>query len=200
MLRRLFAVLLAIVILIIVVGFFLPRQVVVERSLVIDQPAEVIFEVLQDFRHFRHWSPWFDRASADEVRLEGPPAGAGATLVWADESGSGGGRMWIVSVVPPRRIDLGLELGEMEAEGYFRIDEAAGFGQEVSWGLVLEVGAFDLVGRYIGLMLPVLVGRDYQESLVRLSDYLDQAPGRVPDVAEPAHGRPSPQSSDPGLP
>ncbi|TVS12317.1 MAG: hypothetical protein EA419_05125 [Wenzhouxiangella sp.] len=185
MLRRLFAVLLAIVILILVVGFFLPRQIVVERSLVIDQPAEVLFEVLQDFRHFRHWSPWLDRVSAADFRLEGPPAGTGATLVWSGESDGGGGRMWIVSVSPPQRIDLALELGETEAEGYFLIDESAGFGHEVTWGLRFEVGTFDLVGRYIGLMLPALIGPDYQQGLVRLSEYLDQTPGRVPDVGDP---------------
>lgn len=180
MLRRVFAVLLSIVVLIVVVGLFLPRQVVVERSAIIEQPAELIFEVMQDFRHFPQWSPWFQRAPDAGYRLEGPPSGVGATLVWSDEAGSGGGRLWIVAVDPPRRIHLQMELGETEAAGYYLIEAASG-GQRVTWGMRLEVGTFDLVGRYIGLMLPRLIGRDYSEGLARLADYLEQTPGRVPD-------------------
>lgn len=185
MLSRLFAILLAIVILILVVGLFLPRQVVVERSLVIDQPAGVIFEVLQDFRHFPHWSPWFERAPDAGFRLEGPASGVGATLVWSDEAGTGGGRLWIVGVDPPRRIDLQLELGETQADGYYLIEPVGTGGQDVTWGMRFEVGTWDLVGRYVGLILPTLVGRDYSEGLERLATYLERTPGRIPDVPEP---------------
>lgn len=183
MIRRLFAVLLAIVIVIVLVGFFLPRQVTVERSLVIDQPAEVIFDVMQDMRHFEFWSPWHAADPDAGYRLEGPNAGPGATLVWSDEAGSGAGRMWIVSTNPPQRIDLTMELGDSEVESWFRI-EPEGLAQQVSWGMRMEVGTFDLTGRYLGLMLPGLIGRSYSEGLERLDAYLAQSPGRVPPLPD----------------
>lgn len=185
MLRRLFAILLAIVIVVVVVGFFLPRQVTIERSLVIDQPAEVIFEVMQDLRHFEFWSPWHAANPDAGYRLEGPTAGPGATLVWSDDGGSGAGRLWIVATDPPRRIDLNMELAESELDSWFQI-EPEGLGQRVSWGMRMEVGTFDLTGRYVGLMLPGLVGRSYSDGLERLAAYLDQAPGRVPPLADEA--------------
>jgi hypothetical protein len=181
MLRRVFASLLAIVVLVVIIGFFLPRQVVVERSLVIDQPAEVIFEVMQDLRHFEHWSPWHAANPDAGYRLEGPVAGPGATLVWSDEAGSGAGRLWIVASDRPRRIDMNMELGESEVESWFRI-EPEGLSQKVSWGMEMQFGAFDLTGRYVGLMLPGLVGRSYAEGLERLAEYLSTAPGRVPEL------------------
>lgn len=186
MLRRVFATLLAIVVLVIVVGFLLPRQVVVERSLVIDQPADVIFEVMQDLRHFQQWSPWYAANPEAGYRLEGPAAGPGATLVWSDDGGSGAGRLWIVATDRPSRIDMRMELGDSEVETWFGI-EPEGLAQRVSWGMQMEVGTFDLTGRYLGLMLPGLVGRSYSDGLERLADYLGQTPGRVPplDLDEP---------------
>lgn len=185
LLRRVFAVLLALAILIVLIGFLLPRVSVVQRSLVIDQPAEVVFEVLQDFRHFPRWSPWFERVPEAGFRLEGPASGVGSTLVWSDEGGSGGGRLWITSVNPPRRIDLRMELGETETEGFFLIEPAAAEGQEVTWGLRIEVGRFDLVGRYMSLLLPGLVGPEYAQGLERLAAYLASHDGVPPVPATP---------------
>jgi uncharacterized protein YndB with AHSA1/START domain len=183
MLRKLFAVLLAIVILVILVGFMLPRQVTIERSIQIDQPAEVVFEVLNDFRHFGQWSPWHYRSPDAGYRVEGPNSGPGSTLVWSDEDGSGAGRLWIVNVDRPRRIDMKMELGESEVDTWFRL-EPDGFGQRVTWGMMMEFGTFDLTGRYVGLMMPGLIGRSYREGLDRLSDYLDQTPGQVPPLPD----------------
>ncbi|MEE4639334.1 MAG: SRPBCC family protein [Wenzhouxiangella sp.] len=187
-LRRLFAVLLALAILTVLIGFFLPRVTVVQRSLVIDRPADVVFEVLQDLRHFPQWSPWFERVPEAGFRLEGPPRGVSSTLVWSDESGRGGGRLWITAVTPPRRIDLRMELGETETEGFFLIEPATVDGQEVTWGLRVEAGRFDLVGRYMSLLLPGLVGPEYAKGLERLATYLQSDEGVPPLPVRPDSG------------
>lgn len=197
MIRRLFAVLLVIVILILIVGFMLPRQVTVERSMSIDQPADVIFEVLADFRHFSKWSPWHERDPDAGYRIEGRPSGVGATLVWSDEQGSGAGRLWIVDLVPNERIDMEMELGDSEVDSYFLI-EPDGLGQRVTWGMQVEFGTFDLTGRYIGLMLPSLVGRSYRDGLERLAAYLDRTPGQVPPVPEGLDFEPPPDRDSTG--
>ncbi len=180
MLRRLFAILLAIVIIIILVGFMLPRAITIERQQLIDQPREVVFEVLQDFRHFSAWSPWYAANPDAGYRIEGRPSGVGAILTWSDEGGSGQGRLSIVAMDPPDRIDMRMELGESEADSYFLL-EPEGLGQRVTWGLRVEFGTFDLIGRYIGLLLPAMIGRSYSEGLERLDDYLGRTPGQVPD-------------------
>ncbi len=181
MLRRLLAIMLAIVITIIIVGFFLPSQITVQRSLVIRQPPEVIFTVLNDMRHFNQWSPWYARDPDAGYRLEGPAEGPGATLVWSDEKGSGAGRLQIVASRPFSAINLVMELGETEADSFYRLQPGSE-GTTVSWGMRVEFGTFDLTGRYIGLLLPGLLGKDYREGLERLADYLDQAGGRIPQV------------------
>ncbi len=172
MIRTAFLTLLALVVTLIVVGFFLPRETVIERERVIDQPEAVTFDALADLRRFQHWSPWFDHMTEPDIRFEGLPGEVGSTLVWSDQRSGADGRMWIVGLSRPDRIDLDLELGENEAEVYFLVADEAGSRSRVRWGMQVEFGALDLVGRYAGLLLPRLVGRDYDEGLERLELYL----------------------------
>ena len=183
MLRRIFAILLGLVVAIIVIGFLLPRSMVVERSRVIDAPPEVIFEVLEDFRHFARWSPWHAEQPDAGYRIEGRPRGEGSALVWSDEAGSGSGRLEIVRSEPTRALDMALELGDSEVDTYFRLRPAEG-GQEVTWGMRSEFSTFDLTGRYVGLLMPALIGRSYADGLERLADYLAETPGQVPPVPD----------------
>lgn len=186
MIRTVFISLLAIVAGVVLVGLFLPREIVIERDRVIDHPREIIFEVMQDLRHFPAWSPWFDHIPNADFRIEGPAGGIGSTLVWADAHSGRGGRLWLVGISRLERIDMQLELGEVESDMYFLIEAVPEAGYRVGWGMRLEVRRLDLVGRYTGLLLQRLVGRDYSEGLDRLARYLDRTPGRVPPLeAEP---------------
>jgi uncharacterized protein YndB with AHSA1/START domain len=183
MIRKLFGILLALVVALIVIGFLLPTTVVVERSRVVEHPQDVVFEVLGDLRHFAQWAPWLSRQPEMSWRLEGDPREVGATLVWSETADSASNRMWVVAKEPPRRIEMKLDLGESEADSWFEV-APEGNAVEVTWGMRIEFGALDLVGRYVGLMLPGLVGRDYREGLERFDEYLARSPGRVPTVPE----------------
>ena len=181
MIRRLFAVLLALVILLVVGGFLLPSSVTVERDRTFDHPPELLFEVLSDLRHFVQWSPWVTGDVAGSYRLEGQAMGVGATLIWREGADAGASRLWITAAEPSRLVEYDLEFGENDAEGWFRI-ESDGFGSTVHWGLSMKFGTLDLVGRYVGGMLPGLVGREYDQGLEALDAYLDEADGQVPEL------------------
>lgn len=181
--RKLFGILLGLVVALVVIGFLLPTTVEVERTRVVEHPQDVVFEVLADMRHFTQWAPWLSRQPEIDWRLEGPPRGVGATLVWKETPESAASRLWIVGVERPRRIEMKLELGGNEADTWFEVEPVQG-GRELRWGMRMRFGALDLVGRYVGLMLPGLVGRDYSEGLERLDEYLSRSPGRVPELPE----------------
>lgn len=188
MIRKLFAVLLALVVVLVIVGFLLPTTVVVERTRLIDHSRVVTFDVLNDLRHFTRWAPWLERHPDMKWRLEGSPQGVGATLVWRETPESRENRLWIVDVEAPARVDMKLELGGSQFDSWFGLDDAPG-GTRVRWGMRIEFGALDLVGRYVGLLLPGLVGRDYRQGLERLDEYLSRSPGRVPELPEDFESR-----------
>lgn len=181
MLRKVFLSLLGLVLLLVVIGFLLPRQVTFERSLVIDQPAPVIFDVLVDMNQFMAWSPWSEAQGIENWWVEGRQGGsAEGTLVWQGQGGQQG-RLWVVSADRPHRIDLQMELDENVVDTFYRI-EPEGLGQRVSWGMSLEFGRFDLTGRYVGQILPRMIGGSYEQGLVNLADYL--AAGGQASLAE----------------
>ena len=57
-LKKIFFVLVALVVIFVVVGFVLPSQRHVERSVVIDAPPCVVFSQVNGFKRFNDWSPW----------------------------------------------------------------------------------------------------------------------------------------------
>lgn len=185
MIRKLFGVLLALIVALVVIGFLLPTTVVIERSRLIDRPPEQLFAVLSDLRHFARWAPWLAREPQPSWRLEGPEQGVGATLVWRETADSPESRLRIVGVQADERVDLAIEMADTSFESWFRIDpDASAEGQRVSWGMRADFGALDLVGRYVGVFLPSLVGRNYDEGLERLEDYLVESPGRLPALPD----------------
>ena len=58
MLKKILIALLVLAALIVMIGFFLPATVHVERSITIDAPPATVFALANSFRGFNEWSPW----------------------------------------------------------------------------------------------------------------------------------------------
>src|SRR5690625_6972015 len=106
MIRKLFGALLILSVALVILGFLLPGSVKVERTVTMQHPEHLIFDVLQDMRHFPEWAPWLVDRPQTAWRLEGPATGAGATLVWRETPQSDESRMWIVETQSPRWVGM----------------------------------------------------------------------------------------------
>ncbi len=179
LIRRLFLFLLGVAIILVIGGFLLPTTVETQRDIEIQRSPGAVFEVLDGFEHFPEWSPWLRNRPDMEYTRSGPDRGAGARLEWSDGVGDAGdGRLTILDSREAEQIDMELELQERyRSDSRFELEPVAG-GTRVTWAMSMEFGTFDLVGRYLGLMLPGLIGRDYQLGLEALRDYMEQ-PGEV---------------------
>ncbi|MGF1455252.1 MAG: SRPBCC family protein [Alphaproteobacteria bacterium] len=164
------AVLLAVILF--AVGLMLPRHVGVERRIVINAPAEVVYLYVNDLRRFNTWSPWA-KAYPDMVfRFSGPEAGVGARMDW--ESGHpdlGSGGQEIVEAVPDRFVRSVLDFGEKGSSMIFwRLDPVEdGDATRVTWRFTTDMG-YNPIGRYRGLAFDDMVGRDYEKGLDALKD------------------------------
>ncbi len=174
MIRRLFLFLLGVALFLIIGGFLLPKGVSSEREIVINRSPDAVFSVLQDFRHFPEWSPWLVNRPDVEYRVSDPSAGPGARLVWSGaDTDAADGQLNIVAADHSQRVEMELELQDRyRMDSWFELSPDPG-GTRVVWAMTMEFGTFDLVGRYLGLMLPGLVGRDYQLGLESLKGYLE---------------------------
>lgn len=166
-------VLFALLVVVMGVGAFLPKDFRVERSIEMNASPEAVFDRVNSLRTWDAWSPWIARDPTIENSYAGPEAGVGATVIWTSEK-SGDGTQTITRSERPTRIETALDFGEM---GQPRADwsfEPSGDGVLVTWGLSGNTSG--LLGGYFAKMMDTWVGADYEDGLVRLKDVVESQP------------------------
>ena len=172
-LKRVIIGLVTLIVLIVVVGFLLPRQVHVERSIVINAPQAQLFDALNSFKRFNEFSPWAALDPDTQYTYEGPESGVGAkmSLVSSDpELGSGTNE--IVESRSPDLIRTRLNFGGQPAEATFTFEPADGTTR-VTWGFDGHLGN-NPVMRLVGLMFDKWIGEDYEKGLARMKQVMEQ--------------------------
>lgn len=187
MTRKLLGIFIGVLAILVFIGLLLPSSVQVERSRILDHSPEVIFAVLNDLHHAPQWLPWLHEQNEVRWRLESAPEDGSLLLRWWEEGRSGELRVSQLQIIerePFSSLQMRMRLGSNEFDSWLRIVPAEE-GQKVTWGMQAQFGRMDLVGRYLGLMLPGLVGRSHAQGLEALDKYLDSARGQVPPPPMP---------------
>jgi hypothetical protein len=151
------------------VGFLLPRQIHVERTAMIDAPAQVVFANVNDLRRWEAWTPWDKRRDPTiEVTYSDPAIGKGAWFEWMSEK-FGNGRLEIIESEPDSSIDMHLALvGDSREPAKCRFLFEPGDGKtRVTWYLDTDMGVWP-PGRYLGLFVDKMLGGDYEQGLATL--------------------------------
>lgn len=175
-LKRILLALAIIIVLVIVVGFFLPSHSHVERSIVIKAPQEVIFGQINSLKNWNKWSPWAKKDPNMQISYSGPDAGVGSSYTWKGNREVMSGKQTIITSTAPS-----LVVNEMRFEGFdepsivtFKIDKADE-GSKVTWSLESETGN-NPIHRYFGLMMDKMVGPDFESGLANLKQIAESLP------------------------
>jgi effector-binding domain-containing protein/uncharacterized protein YndB with AHSA1/START domain len=163
-------------VLLVAIGFFLPRTAHVERSIVIEAPQATVFTVLNGFRQFDRWSPWAGIDPNATTTYEGPETGVGSKMSWAGNDAVGTGSQEILESTPYERIRVRLVFGEFP--GDFTATYALapeGSGTRVTWSFDADYGS-SIFGRYFGLLSDSMLGPDYEKGLGRLKPFAESLP------------------------
>jgi hypothetical protein len=173
-LKRVLIGLVAVIALVLVVGFVLPHQVHVERSIVINAPQAQLFDALNGFKRFNEFSPWAALDPNTKYTYGGPESGVGATMSWVStDSKVGSGTNEIVESTPPAFIRTRLAFGgQPPAEASFKFEPADG-GTRVTWGFDCDLGG-NPITHYFGLMFDKWIGGDYEKGLAKLKQVMEQ--------------------------
>ncbi len=185
LLRNLVLGTIALIVILIGVGFVLPDQARVERGVLIQAPPADIYKLLNGFERMSEWSPWAALDPKMQVTRQGPAEGVGAKLMWFSEMPSvGSGRQEIIESVPDQRVRLRVEFTGFDGDNFSTFTlTPEGEGTRVSW--LYETGfKGNLIGRYFGLMLDRMVGPDYEKGLLNLK-LLVEGDRRAPAVPVP---------------
>lgn len=166
----------------VVIGYLLPRQVHIERSIVVERPASMMFELLNSYRYFNEWSPWAKRDPKAQFIISGPDSGVGARMSWVGEPHLvGSGWQEIVASKPYELINIKLDFDAQGlADTGFALT-AQGDATRVTWffdsDLTEGVNFLDsFLARYFGLLFDRWVGGDYEQGLANLKKFAESLP------------------------
>ncbi|MGO1071835.1 SRPBCC family protein [Lysobacter sp. CA199] len=151
-------------------GFLLPGRSHVERSIVVERPPGEVHAMLDSYKRFNEWSPWYEIEPTATYNYSGPESGVGAAMAW-EGAKVGKGSQRITESVPQLKVVNALDFDGTQATGTFTL-QAQGSGTRVTWALDSEHGN-NLVSRWFGLLLDSMVGKDYDKGLAKLKQVLE---------------------------
>jgi hypothetical protein len=163
----------AAIVLLVVAAYMLPRQVHVDRSIVIAAPRAAVYEQINGYATFNTWSPWFELDPKATYTYEGPASGVGAKMIWVgDPSTLGSGNQVITADRAGERVDSDVDFGQGGVAKQVISLADNGGGTKVTWGIDVDLG-MNPVSRYFGLGFDGMIGKDFDKGLANLKKLLE---------------------------
>lgn len=166
MIKKIFAVIGLVVVLILIYAAFQPGDFRVQRSTAIQAPPDKIFPLINDFRQWPSWSPWEKLDPSMKRTLSGPPNGTGSVYEWDGNSKAGKGRMEITGSVPSSKVGIKLDFIK-PMEGHNNVEftlQPNGNSTNVTWAMA---GPLTYPGKLMSVFMSMdkLIGSDFETGL-----------------------------------
>jgi uncharacterized protein YndB with AHSA1/START domain len=208
-LKKILIGILALIVLLVVIGFLLPRTYKVEREITISAPQIPVYQMVAAPTNWPKWAVWNKRDPSMKLTFSGTGGGAGAKWSW-ESATEGNGAMEFTAADPPRRLAYQLSFQDMGmvATGEFRLTAINDESTKVTWSNEGDFGA-NRVLRYVGLLMDKIVGPDFEAGLASLkalvekqvaADVKAKADAAGPPVEAAAGETPPPISPEPVAP
>jgi uncharacterized protein YndB with AHSA1/START domain len=141
----------------------------VERTTIIDAPAENVYAQIVDFHNWRAWSPWDDLDPDMQRSYLGADSGVGAAYAWSGNRKAGEGKMEITEAVEPSTVQIALDFlkpFKSSSTTTFNL-KPQGHTTEVTWTMT---GPKTLMTRVMGVFksMDKMVGPDFEKGLMQL--------------------------------
>lgn len=182
-LKRIGIFLLALIVILVVISFFLPAKVHVDRTVVINAQPSVVFMQVNNLHNWNNWMPWNKLDPNMKIEYHGPEEGTGAGYSWtSDNKQVGKGKIAITESIPNQTVITSLDFMENGvASGSFKFEPAEG-GTKVTWGMDMDMG-MNPVGKYFGLFMDQMLGGDFEKGLTDLKKVSESyTPPVVPEI------------------
>ncbi|MBX2841356.1 MAG: SRPBCC family protein [Flammeovirgaceae bacterium] len=160
----------SLVLLFVIIGFALPKDYGMERSIKIDAPVSQVYAQVNDFKNWENWSPFYKADPTMKLSYGSVTAGTGATYSWESED-SGEGEQSITACETNKSIDTYLDFKEQgEAYGHWDFEEK-GNVTLVTWSFRGE--ADGLMEKWMGVLMGAFLGPIFEDGLNRLKSTVE---------------------------
>ncbi len=165
---------------VIAVGFMLPSQYTVSRTMNISASPDHIHTFVGDLEKWPDWTPWVKSDPTIKITFGDLTTGVGAHQSWAGDSG--GGELTFTRTNPASGIgyDMSFEEGKHPSQGTMAY-KATGDSTEVTWTMIGDNGA-NPFNRVFGLMMDPMIGPMFEDGLNRLKLIAEKETGTEPGL------------------
>jgi len=160
----------ALAVIILVGGMFLPKTYSASRSVTINAPDSVIYNNIANLNEFYKWNPWSKMEPTAKTTITGSVGKPGHTYTWKGKE-TGSGQMKIRSVEANKLVDIEmkfLEPWESIADTKFEISPT-GDGNKVTWTIS---GENNIISKWMGVFVSMdsMIGKDFEDGLKFLKE------------------------------
>src|SRR4051812_36356988 len=142
----------ALVLLLVLVSFFLPRNFRVERATVIKAKPEAVFANVGDLRAWQKWTVWHERDPQMKTSFSEKTDVVGGWSSWISKS-EGNGKMTLTAAEPAKRVVYSLEFPDfgMTSIGTVTLSPVAE-GTRIAWADEGDLG-MNPMNRWFGVVM-----------------------------------------------
>lgn len=161
------AVIVVFILIVAVVGLFLPTTYRVKRSIVINAPPERVHEYVGNLSKWEKWSPWEEEDPTLIVTLGEKTSGVGASESWVGDNGDGAITITESSPSEGVNYDLLFDGGTYECAGSMTYEVLPEERTEVTWAMSGDMGK-SVTGGYFALLMDFMTGNMFDKGLSNL--------------------------------
>jgi Polyketide cyclase / dehydrase and lipid transport len=164
----------ALILILVLVSFLLPRNVTVVREASINASLWVVHSQVAAPTNWQQWGVWNKRDPNMLINYSGPGAGVGAKWSWQSKT-EGNGDMEITRDDTPRELAYTLKFADwgMLTNGRFKFAPTNDVVTNVTWTMEADLGN-NPINRYFGLFMDRMVGEDFAASLTNLKSVAEK--------------------------
>ncbi len=174
--KKLFIGLLAVIAVLVLIGVVLPSNTRLSESILINAPADMIFEEVNNFKQWNNWSPWQKKDPTAVMTYEGPDAGDGCKMIWDSKNPKvGKGSQEIIKSIPNRHIEVALSFAGWNhtTQANWDFEEREGNSTQVTWSYTSLIGS-NIWHKYLIIIIKPTLRKDYIQGLQQLKAQVEQ--------------------------
>ncbi len=141
--KRIFLALLAIIAIVLIVAFFLPKKYEVEREISINQPKDSVFKYIKFLKNQDNYSTWSKKDPSMKKKYSGTDGTVGFISAWESTNKEVGvGEQEIKKIVEGESLELVLRFKtpfESEDDAYMTTEVVSPSQTKVKWGFKGEM-------------------------------------------------------------
>jgi hypothetical protein len=157
-----------ILVVMLIYGSFMPKQVSVEEKIIIHASVETIFNQVSDFENFVTWSPWSEKDPAMKHFFSGEKQTIGSRYSWEGNRKVGKGYMEITALIPNKKVEMDLNFGPQGVAKCGFIVEPNGDSTALTWYFNSDMGKNPLF-RLMAKMMDKFIRTDFRKGLTNIA-------------------------------